>query len=55
MRIKYTGPFDAVEVPALGLIVDRGKSLEVDDEIGESLCSQDSWEEIASRKTKESD
>ena len=40
MRIKYVGSFDEVEIPAAGLVVKRGESIEVTDEVGKTLLVQ---------------
>lgn len=39
-RITYIGVHDAVEIPAAGLTVKRGESVEVDAVLGKSLLSQ---------------
>ncbi|GAB3429830.1 hypothetical protein [Actinophytocola sediminis] len=44
MRVTYTGPFDGVEIAALGVVVERGKSVEVDDDIGVTLLDQAGWD-----------
>lgn len=48
-KIKYVGPFDAVEVPALGRDVKRGEPIEVEDaEIAKSLLEQkDNWQRVS--------
>lgn len=44
MRVTYTGPLDAVELADLpGVIVEKGKGIEVDDDLGERLIEQDVW------------
>lgn len=52
---KYLGPFDEVEVPALGATVRRGETVTVDDpEISEGLDSQvDSWQHIPDKQRSE--
>lgn len=45
MRVTYSGPFEAVEVPALGVVIERGSATEVPDDIGKSLCKQNDWKE----------
>lgn len=44
-RIKYTGPFDAVDVPDAGLEgVAQGAVVEVDDDMADRLLEQpDNW------------
>jgi hypothetical protein len=54
-QIRYKGPFDQVEVPALDKYVPRLKWIEVDTEIAKSLLEQeDNWERPAP-KSKEGD
>jgi hypothetical protein len=44
VRVVYDGPLDAVEVPSLGAIVERGKSIEIDDQdTAEALAAQGDW------------
>jgi hypothetical protein len=47
MRVRYIGPCcdaDGVEIAATGQQVARGATVEVDDELGLSLCDQpDNW------------
>lgn len=45
MLVVYSGPIDAVEVPAANCIAVRGEPVEVPDEVGKSLCQQDTWTE----------
>jgi hypothetical protein len=45
MQVVYEGPFDAVEIPALGLDVARGVPFDVDDGAGEALCAQSDFSE----------
>lgn len=44
MRVVYSGPHDAVEVPELGLVVRRGEPVEVLDGDAEQLLKQDVWD-----------
>jgi hypothetical protein len=54
MRVTYEGPHDAVEIPAAGLTVARGETVEVPDEIGASLLRQGTFTEVrGGRVTKE--
>lgn len=49
MLIVYEGPSDAVEVPALGLIAERGVPVEVDPdgvEVAKELITQECWSEV---------
>ena len=40
MKVTYPGPFDSIEVPALGAVVAQGEAVEVPDEVGEQLTAQ---------------
>lgn len=40
MRITYDGPFEAVFVPVLGIDVERGETVDVDEDNGASLVAQ---------------
>lgn len=45
MRITYHGPHDGVELAALtNVVVARGQTIEVDDELGASLVEQATWD-----------
>lgn len=45
MRITYHGPHDGVELAALtNVVVARGQTIEVDDELGASLIEQSCWD-----------
>lgn len=48
MRVKYVGPFDAVEGP--GFQAKSGETIEVADDLGASLAEQSDWQEVASAK-----
>lgn len=46
-RYKYVGPYDEVEVPALGAVVAQGATVEVHDtDLADGLDGQDSWEHV---------
>lgn len=50
-RFKYVGPYDEVEVPALGVVVAHGETVEVDDtDIADGLEGQDTWKHIPDPK-----
>lgn len=54
MKLKYIGPFPSIEIGATGQIVERGKTVEVeDDTLAKSLLKQDDWEKADSKKDKE--
>lgn len=55
MKIKYVGPSAEVEIAATGQSVERGGSVDVPDDIGKSLCEQDTWEADKATKRKEGD
>lgn len=43
--VVYDGPFEAVEVPEAGIVAERGKPVDVDEEIAARLLEQDTWRE----------
>lgn len=50
-RIKYVGPHDEVEVPSLGLVCQRGESVEVDASTAKQLTAQpDNWQAVKSKE-----
>ena len=52
-QLRYIGPFEAVEVPAAGAVVERLKWVEMDTEIARSLLEQeDNWERKPPSTTK---
>lgn len=54
MRVKYVGPFAAVEVPDADLLVERGETVEVDDAVGARLVEQaDNWQPVKAAAKKE--
>ncbi len=44
MFVVYSGPTDAVEVPAANCIAVRGEPIEVPDDVGASLIEQGTWD-----------
>lgn len=44
MRLKYVGPFEGVEIPALGVTVAQGEELEVTGDVAQELLKRDDWE-----------
>lgn len=53
MRIKYVGPHqDGVEIPELGLVVEHGEIIDVDDAVGKRLAQSADWQ-VTSRKKGE--
>ena len=57
MRIKYIGRHSGgVEVPALAAVVAHGETVEVDDDLGASLCRQESeWQPVKAAPSKQKD
>ena len=50
MKVRYVGPFDAVDV-AGHLNVQRGATIDVADEIAAALCEQsDVWQAVKTTK-----
>lgn len=56
-RIYYKGPLQAVEIAELGVIVEHGKSVDVDPDLADRLNEQADWHIRGTSKeiTKESD
>lgn len=55
MRVRYDGPIDAVELPQLdSVVVHRGETVELPDELGEALVQQSCWTEEAPPEPKSS-
>lgn len=46
MKFRYDGPFDEVEVPLLGEIVQRGHQVEATGPTAESLDAQTDWTRV---------
>lgn len=53
MRVTYRGPHAEVEIAATGDTCKAGETVEVPDEVGESLCKQDTWKKAADKATPE--
>lgn len=49
-QVKYVGPYDEVEVPAAGIRVKRGETVEVESDIAKSLTAQSVWNAVTERK-----
>ena len=58
-RVKYIGPHDSVELevaPRLWKQVDNGATLEVGDDLAESLLAQpDNWSKASAKKSEKED
>lgn len=52
MRVTYTGPIDAVELPQTGAVVKRGDTVDVPDSLGQSLVQQSCWEPVKPAKSQ---
>lgn len=50
MRVKYVGPFDAVEGP--GFQAKQGEVIEVADDLGAALIEQTDWQAAPARTEK---
>lgn len=51
---KYVGPYEEVEVPALGAFVKRGETVEVSDkDIAAGFDGQETWEPVKATTKKE--
>lgn len=49
MKVKYVGPYDAVDVAHL-VGVKQGEAVEVSAELGKSLCEQDTnWQPVTAK------
>lgn len=46
--VKYVGPQEGVDIPALGVVVERGAEVEVDAELAKELLAREEWEAVAS-------
>lgn len=49
MRLKYVGGYEAVDIPELGITVENGEIIEVDDAIGKRMATSTDWQ-VTSRK-----
>jgi hypothetical protein len=53
VRLKYNGPHeDGVDIPELGIHVDLGEIIEVDDAVGKRLAANADWQ-VTSRTGKD--
>ena len=53
-KLRYVGPFDAVDVPAIRATVKRNHQVEVADRaIADSLLAQADWEEVGTPKSQQ--
>lgn len=55
-KLRYVGPFDAVDVPALRKTVKRNHQIEVEDKaVAASLLEQSDWEEVGAKAAAKQD
>lgn len=52
MKLKYVGGQDAVEIPALGVIVEHGQTIDVTGDIAEEFLKRDDWVRADKPKTE---
>lgn len=52
MRLRYQGPFEGVEIPALGVVVERGHELEVTGDTAQEFLRREDWTRMDSPKAK---
>lgn len=43
MKFTYVGPHDAVEIPALGVTVEHGQTIEVTGDMADEFLKRDDW------------
>ena len=54
-QFKYVGPYEEVEVPALGAFVKQGETvLVLDEDVAAGLVGQSTWEPVKTAKKTES-
>ena len=54
MRLKYVGPLtEGVAIPELGLVVEHGEIIEVDEAVGKRLASSADWQVTSRTKGDE--
>jgi hypothetical protein len=52
MKFRYDGPFDEVEVPALGVTCARGHQIEARGDVAKSLDAQADWTRVDTPKPR---
>jgi hypothetical protein len=52
MKFRYVGPFEGVEIPALGVVVDYGHEIEVTGDVAQEFAKRDDWTRTDSPKAK---
>lgn len=53
-EFKYVGPYEEVDVPALGAVVKQGETVDVSDEEAAGLEGQSTWQRVKAAKKTES-
>jgi len=54
MRLKYVGPHtEGVEIPELGITVEHGEIIDVDDTVGKRLAASADWQVTSRTKGDE--
>jgi hypothetical protein len=53
MRFRYVGPHAAVDIPALGVTVQRNHEVEVTGERAQEFMKRDDWTRVDTPKAKE--
>lgn len=53
MRFRYNGPHDAVDVPELGVTVERGGTVEASAAVATSLEKSPAWQRVDRRRAAE--
>lgn len=52
--IRYVGPSDSVDIPALGVTAVRGEEFDAPADVAKSLLSQSAFEQVKNTPKKES-
>lgn len=50
MKLIYDGPHDLVDVPDAMLTAEKGKAMDVPDEVAKRLLEQDTWRKADKKK-----
>lgn len=50
-KIRYVGPFDAVEIAETGEVVQQNHQVEVDSDLAKRLLEQSVWEKADAKKS----
>lgn len=52
MKFKYVGPHEAVDIPALGVTVAHGDTVEMTGEMAEEFSKRDDWVRVDKPKSE---